>query len=326
MNTFFTSTQNHGNTVFTFPQKAKVLSTSPLNGGLTRYLSHAVNINCMNGSYECRMLGDTYEEDLAAHVRSMGLSPSCTTALSTAAWTELRATEEVCFRDLVVTAVVTGGIDSNSMHPGDPSSYYEEEGKYEMLPPGTVNIFLFINQKLSDAAMVRALMLCGEAKAAAISQLLLGSCYSEEIATDSGTDGIVIASDLCGTKTLTGYQITPAVLWEFYIEHRTVFDEFQIHFKVPSSLEQIFLAHNHRSNLVLCVSLYLHLMDQFRWGLIMEQEALREGRHLLICGLYWKNGDFLEKAYPVRAWEQPQLLHFSLKEQLMYLLLLYLVL
>lgn len=159
MNTFFTSTQNHGNTVFTFPQKAKVLSTSPLNGGLTRYLSHAVNINCMNGSYECRMLGDTYEEDLAAHVRSMGLSPSCTTALSTAAWTELRATEEVCFRDLVVTAVVTGGIDSNSMHPGDPSSYYEEEGKYEMLPPGTVNIFLFINQKLSDAAMVRALML-----------------------------------------------------------------------------------------------------------------------------------------------------------------------
>ena len=53
MNTFFTCEQKLGNTIFTFSQKAKVLSTSPLNGGLTRHLSHAVNINCMNGSYEC---------------------------------------------------------------------------------------------------------------------------------------------------------------------------------------------------------------------------------------------------------------------------------
>ena len=64
MNTFFTCEQKLGNTIFTFSQKAKVLSTSPLNGGLTRHLSHAVNINCMNGSYECKMLGDTYEKDL----------------------------------------------------------------------------------------------------------------------------------------------------------------------------------------------------------------------------------------------------------------------
>lgn len=108
MKAFFTCEQKLGNTIFTFSQKAKVLSTSPLNGGITRHLSHVVNINCMNGSYECKMLGDTYEKDLAAHVHALGLSPSCTTALSTAAWTELRAIEEVCFRDLTVTAVVTG--------------------------------------------------------------------------------------------------------------------------------------------------------------------------------------------------------------------------
>ena len=67
MNTFFTCEQKLGNTIFTFSQKAKVLSTSPLNGGLTRHLSHAVNINCMNGSYECKMLGDTYEKDLSKY-------------------------------------------------------------------------------------------------------------------------------------------------------------------------------------------------------------------------------------------------------------------
>lgn len=38
MNAFFTCEQKLGNTIFTFSQKAKVLSTSPLNGGLTRHL------------------------------------------------------------------------------------------------------------------------------------------------------------------------------------------------------------------------------------------------------------------------------------------------
>ena len=74
---------------------------------------------------------------------------------------------------------------------------------YEMLPPGTINIFVYINQNLTDAAIGRALMLCSEAKAAAVSHLLLGSCYSEEIATGSGTDGTVIAACMDGKTTLT---------------------------------------------------------------------------------------------------------------------------
>ena len=53
-----------------------------------------------------------------------------------------------------------------------------------------------------------------------------------------------------------------------------------------SELEGILLSRNRNSNLVLCVSLYLHLMDQLRWGLIMEPEAVREGKRLLLYGLY----------------------------------------
>ena len=366
MKSFFSGTQKYGNTVFAFPGKVKILSTSPLNGGITEQLSYAVNINCMNGSYECKMLGATYEEDLAAHVHSLGIAPSSATALSTAAWTELCSVKELSFQELTVTAVVTGGIDSNGMHPGDPSSYYEENGKYTMLPPGTINIFLFINQKLTDAAMTRALMICSEAKAAAVSQLLLKSCYSEEIATGSGTDGTVIVSNLEGTSTLTDasghsklgeligkavksavkqallnqtaasgprqfqlsvrlsrYRITPGTLWDFYKKYREVFNNYRVIFNTVSSLEQCFFEHNQTSNLILCVSLYLHLMDQVRWKLIMEQEAIREGQRLLICGLYWNTEKFLKDAYPADAWEQIQLQHFSLKEQLMYLLLLY---
>ena len=203
MNDTFTYFQKKGCTVFSFPGKTRVLSTSPLNGGITAHLTHALNINCMNGAYECEMLGNTYEEDLNIHTKELGIDPQTATALSTAAWTELCAVEKICYQELSVTAAVTGGIDSNGMCPGDPSSYYERNGAYEMLPPGTINVFIYINQNVTEAAMVRSMMIASEAKAAAVSHLLLGSCYSEEIATGSGTDGMVIASAMEGELTLT---------------------------------------------------------------------------------------------------------------------------
>ena len=367
MNDMFTYFQKKGCTIFSFPGKTKVLSTSPLNGGITTYLTHALNINCMNGAYECEMLGDTYEEDLMAHARELDVDPQTATALSTAAWTELCAVEKVQYQELSVTAAVTGGIDSNGMCPGDPSSYYERNGAYEMLPPGTINVFIYINQNLTDAAMLRALMIVSEAKASAVSHLLLGSCYSEEIATGSGTDGTVIASSMEGELTLTDasghsklgeligkavssavkqalmkqtaacgprqfqvlvrtarYGITAGTMWDFYTEHREIFQKYQIRFDRASELEQVFLSHNRTSNLVLCVSLYLHLMDQLRWGLIMEREALRDGKRLMLYGVYCGQNTFLADRYSPSVWEEDVLQEFSLKEQLMYILMFYL--
>ena len=71
MNDTFTYFQKKGCTVFSFPGKTRVLSTSPLNGGITAHLTHALNINCMNGAYECEMLGNTYEEDLNIHTKEL---------------------------------------------------------------------------------------------------------------------------------------------------------------------------------------------------------------------------------------------------------------
>ena len=360
MNDTFTYFQKKGCTVFTFPGRTKTLSTSPLNGGITTHLTHALNINCMNGAYECEMLGDTYEEDLTAHARELEIAPQTATALSTAAWTELCAIEKVGYQELAVTAAVTGGIDSNGMCPGDPSSYYERNGA------GTINVFIYINQNLTDAAMVRALMIASEAKAAAVSHLLLGSCYSEEIATGSGTDGMVIAASMDGELTLTDasghsklgeligkavslavkqallkqtaacgprqfqvlirtarYGITAGTLWDFYMAHQPLFHTYNIRFKKASELEGILLSRNRNSNLVLCVSLYLHLMDQLRWGLIMEPEAVREGKRLLLYGLYCGRDTYLGDVYLEDVWENEVLKAFSLKEQLIYILICY---
>lgn len=320
----------------------------------------------MNGDYECEMLRDTYEKDLMVHAQRLEINPQTATALSTAAWTELCAVETLRHQELSVTAAVTGGIDSNGMCPGDPSSYCEHNGFYEMLPPGTINIFVYINQNLTDAAIGRALMLCSEAKAAAVSHLLLGSCYSEEIATGSGTDGTVIAACMDGKTTLTDasghsklgeligrtvstavtqallkqtaasgarqfqvlirtarYGITPGIMWDFYKEHQSFFNTWNVCFEKASALEDVFLSRNRNSNLVLCVSLYLHLMDQLRWGLIMEPEGIREGKRLLLYGLYCGPDTFLASCYPAGVWDNEEIKGFSLRELLMYILLFY---
>ena len=102
MNDIFTYSQKNGSTIFTFPGRTKVLSTSPLNGGITTHLTHALNINCMNGDYECEMLGDTYEKDLMVHAQRLEINPQTATALSTAAWTELCAVETLRHQELSV--------------------------------------------------------------------------------------------------------------------------------------------------------------------------------------------------------------------------------
>ena len=57
MNDIFSYEQKKGGTIFTFPGKTKVLSTSPLNGGITTHLMHALNINCMNGLMNVKCWG-----------------------------------------------------------------------------------------------------------------------------------------------------------------------------------------------------------------------------------------------------------------------------
>lgn len=334
----------NGNQIFPLQGRKKVLCTSPLNGGITTHLTALMNINCLGGRYDCEMLGETYEEDLAAHVQKNGLDPKTTAALSTAAWTEHAASASESYRELTVTAVATGGIDHNGMRVGDPAGYAEIDGSYELLPPGTINLFLFVNQNLTDAALLRALVVCGEAKAAAVQELLLGSCFSEDLSTGSGTDGVILIADLDSQHTLTDasghsklgemigncvkravkqalqnlsaasparqfqllkrlgrFGVTIGSLWEFYEEHQDYFASQGASFSGICDLERIFEQYNQNSNAVLVWSLYAHLLDQHRWGLIMESETVREGRKLLLNQLHIKEGTYLKDCYPAEA-------------------------
>ena len=68
--------------------------------------------------------------------------------------------------------------------------------------PGTINTILLINSKLDESSLLLAEMIAVEAKAVALRELMTSSNYSNEIATGTGTDGIAIFSNMDSKNTI----------------------------------------------------------------------------------------------------------------------------
>ncbi len=90
------------------------------------------------------------------------------------------------FKDMKVYALVTAGVKSNALRMG------RDEGKY--YEPGTINIILLSNMKLTPRAMTRAIISATEAKTAALMDLDIRSSVSPRRyqATGTGTDNILV--------------------------------------------------------------------------------------------------------------------------------------
>ncbi len=137
-----------------------------------------------------------------------GISANCA-SLGTAANMNCAAIKSAKFRNLEVIAICTGGVESNAGRAGDHASFYEAAGEFEFLgkkkpkPCGTINTILCINQELTKGAMVRAVMMATEAKTTVLQELNVGSCYSDGLATGTGTDQIAIACVLTGKPGIT---------------------------------------------------------------------------------------------------------------------------
>ncbi|MBW1706035.1 MAG: adenosylcobinamide amidohydrolase, partial [Deltaproteobacteria bacterium] len=90
------------------------------------------------------------------------------------------------FRDMEVFALITAGVKSNAVRMSkDEGRFYE---------PGTINIILLPNMKLTPRAMTRAIISATEAKTAALQDLDVRSAYSRLVhqATGTGTDNIMV--------------------------------------------------------------------------------------------------------------------------------------
>ncbi|MDO4177959.1 MAG: adenosylcobinamide amidohydrolase [Phascolarctobacterium sp.] len=298
-----------------FQGKRKVLSTSIYNGGYHEDFEAVYNHDSKLGAgMACEMLAPTYTEHMQIISKRLGLNPEKVSGMGTAADMENVAIESLSFKNLTVTAIVTGGIEVNGGRVGDPANYFQPLEKPNR--PGTINIMLFIDADLPAGTLARALVTCTEAKTAAIQELLEGSKYSTGIATGSGTDTTIVVAnsdselylegagkhsklgELIGKvvikavkgalskqsglnaknqhnvfRRLKRFGVTQQTLWTLYQE------------KENCVIKPVFLEacdNLAREKVILTyTSLYAHLLDQYLWELIDEEEVIFAGSALL---------------------------------------------
>ncbi len=109
-----------------------------------------------------------------------------TSFLFTGASMDSLSIQQHSYRDMRVAALVTAGVRGNAMRAGrDEGRFYE---------PGTINVIVLSNMRLSERAMARAIISATEAKGAALADLDVRSAYGplERQATGTGTDNVLV--------------------------------------------------------------------------------------------------------------------------------------
>jgi adenosylcobinamide amidohydrolase/ABC-type Fe3+-hydroxamate transport system substrate-binding protein len=118
--------------------------------------------------------------------KALDKNPAHTSVLITGADMDNLAVKTTRFKDLKVGAFVTAGVTSNAMRMGKSKGHYYE--------PGTINIILVTNMKLSPRAMTRAIITATEAKTAALLDMDIRTSYDDGAfrATGTGTDNVLV--------------------------------------------------------------------------------------------------------------------------------------
>jgi len=302
-----------------FTGRRNVLSTCAYNGGYREDLKTIFNFDSSHKkTMFSEMKAPTLEEHMRLTAIEIGLEPETSTGMCTAAQMENVAIRDLEFEGVTVTAIVTGGIDINGARAGDPASWVERGGMIESLQQvsGTINIMLVIDAAMTDGVLAYALMTATEAKAAAIQELLLPSRYSNGIATGSGTDKIVVVGNPSSPNRITDVgkhskvgemiarTVIPAIKEALdkqtdanpQTQHSALkrmqrfgVTKEQIHrllrMKCESSISDLYLEKQIdeaevQSDFVILASLYAHLLDQYEWGLLEEQEVFQACKRL----------------------------------------------
>ena len=117
---------------------------------------------------------------------AIGKKAETTVLLMTGADMDNLAVRTENFKEMTVTALVTAGVMSNAVRMG------EDEGMF--YEPGTINILILTNMRLTHRAMARAIISATEAKTALLEDLDIRSKYSgaQHSATGTGTDNILV--------------------------------------------------------------------------------------------------------------------------------------
>lgn len=178
-------------TVYDFPNKTllielrtpmRVLST--LEGerkGIRIVGNHSLPPPCWNLRHRGGVKG------LRDHLCAvLGVSPKSTSLLMTGAKMDNLVVRSAHFKEMAAYALVTAGVRGNAVRMGwDEGRFYE---------PGTINILILTNRRLTSRARARAIIAATEAKTAALQDLDIRSTANPLgwQATGTGTDEMIV--------------------------------------------------------------------------------------------------------------------------------------
>jgi len=207
--------RNQDSIIVKFKSRRNGIVTSWLNGGyhedLEAVFNHQLSQKNITKYEEGGIL--SYLEDLSSNLADkLDFNKDKSSGLVTSAKMINAVISRRTYRKLDVIAISTGGVNVNAGSAGDPASYYEENGEFDLNlndsdsnsphKPGTINSIILINAKLDESSLLLAEMTATEAKSVALRQLMVSSSYSNDIATGTGTDGIAIFSNLDSDNSL----------------------------------------------------------------------------------------------------------------------------
>lgn len=293
-----------------FNDTRHVVSTADCNGGCRNDLEYVFNHSCIREferTNNLKMRGANLEEHFRELAKILHLPADKTCGLSTAARIENNVIVSLKYQALEVTAIVTAGIDHNAGRAGDPAGFNEFIN--EVITPfaGTINIILLINANLSPGVQTRAIVTATEAKTAVLQELQANSMYSEDLATGSGTDGIITVSNpsaelklyMAGKHAILGELIGRSVkqavrealkkqsgmdtIRQASLEWqnkrygitaekiKSYYKElFPDNIQPEEALDEAIRKVITDNRLVAGIAAIIHLSDQYRWGLIQE--------------------------------------------------------
>lgn len=199
-------TVEHSLLHFHHPQQ--VLSSAVLNGGTT-ITQDLLNLRVDKCAYDTTQ---TPEQSLENHLEQLQV-PLNGIGMMTAASMKSFSHQQVSYQSLEVHCFVTAGL-SNARQIGESAD--------SRLQAGTINLWLYVNQPLSMAAQVEAVMMVTEAKTAALFENQIKSTKNSQPATGTGTDSLAIISptksddshlhSYCGKHTILGELIGKSCL------------------------------------------------------------------------------------------------------------------
>lgn len=205
----FNQTESHIHLEFT--TTFNVLSSAVLNGGFQE-ANHIVNLKVPKESYKIE------KPDITINNYCIQYNwKGSTVGMMTAASMKSLRIRHVKVENVNMFVLITAGL-SNPRRAGD---YTECRMLFPVsLSHDTINIILISTASFAPAAMVEAIMIITEAKTAALQNANIKSPISNKIATGTGTDSIVIATqkneklciEFCGKHTLIGELVGQLVI------------------------------------------------------------------------------------------------------------------